>query len=105
MMHRKTVALQHDDRAYYSLLLDCFLLFQRHRKRPALNRSRAAAPKRQASGAGGLAAQSIAKTSRTFARDRFARDERSRHSGSAPVDPTTGSLFRQPWIFPRILGR
>src|SRR5438128_2242379 len=105
MKHRKTAALQHDDRACHYLLLDCFLLFQRNRKRLALDRSRAAAPKCEASCAGCLAAQSIAQTSRTPARDCFALYERGRHSWSAPVDPTTGSLIRQSWIFPRILGR
>ena len=53
MKHRATAALPADDRICNFLLLDCFVLLQRNRKRAAVDRPGAIAPKCETSRTGG----------------------------------------------------
>src|SRR6266705_6702455 len=93
MKHRATAALQADDRICNFLLLDCFVFFQRDRKRPAFDRSSAVAAKCKAPRTSGLAVESVAETPRAVARNRFALHECGRYSRSALADAPTSSIM------------
>src|SRR6266516_497837 len=100
--HRIKPAQLHDDRLHHFLLLGCFVLFQRNRKRTAVDRPGAVAAKCETSRTSGRAAQSTVKTSGTAARDCFAFHKCGRHPRPAPADASIGSLIPIFWICYRV---
>src|SRR2546430_6922244 len=98
---RTAPALQHDSRIHHFLLLDCFVLLQRDRKRATFDRSGAITPKCEASRARGPAAQSFVKTSGAPARNSFVLHKCSGHSRSALTNLGTGSIVRVCRLFLR----
>src|SRR5947208_9908365 len=96
---RTAPALQHDSRIRHFLLLDCFVLLQRDRKRATFDRSGAITPKCEASCARGPATQSSVKTSGSPARHGFVLHKCVGLSRSVLTDVGTGSIVRVCRVF------
>src|SRR5215469_3408942 len=94
---------RHDgcDHHYHCLLLDHFVLLQRNRKWPVVDRSGPIAAKCEASRARGFAIESPAPTPRTVIGDRSAHHECRRHRRSASADKPVVSVVRLHWILIR----
>ena len=100
--HRIKRAQRHDDRLHHFLLLDCFVLLQRNRKRTAVDRPGAIAAKCETSRAGGRAARSTAETSGAVARDCFAFHKCGGHTRPAPADAPIGPFVGLRRLFNRV---
>src|SRR5438034_9150389 len=93
--HRSKPALPHDDRLHHFLLLDCFVLLQRNRKRSAFDRSSALAAKCKTPSASSGSAQSVIKTPRTPDGNRFAYHKCRRHTRPSLADAAVGPFV---WV-------